>query len=389
MSNIRSVVCVHIPSFCASLEQIRKPELVKRPAMVTHVSANVEYVVSASKEARAQGVYEGMSARHAGRYCPDGVLVPADWEYYGSESNRFLDLLTCYSPLLEPQRPDGAYIDITGSMNLFGSLRQIVNEIHRRVQTEIGVRASIGIATNKLLAHTASLQGKAGGTMFVPAGGEARFLAPLPARMLPGIGEKIEKQLLNLGIRTVGELTSIPEAVLARQFGINGRKLHVLALGIDYSPVQAVYPPDRIFVCRSQDLMDGDLQPEIAESLLPQICEEMAEALKIRNQTSGKITLAMQFDGGKSSVDTCTPKSPVCSSYEVQSVASRLFHESICDAGIYSISLTAHDLQKKQGIQLSIFEDDDRKARLDSVLASITRRFGEDAMTKASLLKAG
>ncbi|HEY3298832.1 MAG TPA: DNA polymerase IV, partial [Armatimonadota bacterium] len=78
MANIRSVIHIHILSFCAALEQIRKPELARKPVMITHVSGNIEFVISASPEARAQGVYDGITARHAGRYCPDGIFLPVD-----------------------------------------------------------------------------------------------------------------------------------------------------------------------------------------------------------------------------------------------------------------------------------------------------------------------
>lgn len=390
MANIRSVFHVYIPSFCALLEQIRKPEVARKPLMITRFSGNTEFVVSASPEAESQGVHEGMTARHAGRYCPDGAFLSPDWEYYGTASKRVLDILASYSPTLEPHGLDRAYIDLTGSEALFGTTREMADSIHRKVEEEIGIPISIGIAANKLLAQIAASRCRSGRTLLIPAGRETDFLSPLSVRLLPGIGREIERQLQNLGVTTIGELASVPENALARLLGINGRKLYLLSHGKDPTPVQSLYPPDRIFICYSHDLMDGDLQPELALLHLARMCERIGDILKKRNGRTGRITLALQFDGDKASICSYTPKLPISSTQEIHSVAQRLFRETACDEEIISIALTAHDLQSVRGVQLSIFGDDERKARLDHTLQSITTRFGERSLVKASsLLMAG
>lgn len=136
---------------------------------------------------------------------------------------------------------DEAYMDTTGFESLHGSIRQMALKIKQRVKSELGIVASIGIASCKVVAKVASDESKPDGLIEVPLGGEATFLAPLAIRKLPGVGKNTEQVLIGLGIRTIGQLARMPLRVLKNRFGVFGVMLHHHANGIDESPVT---PPE-------------------------------------------------------------------------------------------------------------------------------------------------
>lgn len=383
---MRSIICVYIQSFFALLEQKRKPELSRKPVVVTRVYGGVEFVVSASPEAKLQGVYEGMAARHAGRYCPDAHFVAADWNEYKDASEKMLDVLTAYSPLIEPSGLDKAFLDVTGTSSLFGNARSIADNIHRKISEEIGIAPSIGIAQSKLIACAVTTKCKAGKTLVVLPGGEKEFIAQFDVRILPGVGEKLEKKFHTLGIYTVGELAAISERTIVRQFGSIGSNLHKLAHGIDHSLVKAIYPPDTISILHRFDLACDTCEPEFADAFITLLCEEISIKLQSRNQRVGNISLRIEFEDGRSSTGLYTSKSPISSFHEIRSIAIRLFRELVCDSGIISINIIGSDLKSTCGVQLNLLEDNERKQRLDSTIRNVRSRFGEKSIIEGSAL---
>lgn len=380
-TNMRSIMHFCMDSFCASLEQLKKPELAGKPVIVVHDSGRGQVVVSASKEAAAEGVRESMTARHAGRYCPDAVFLPANWSIYREASDTVMDILSVFSPLLEPQGLDRAYMDVTGCFSLFGSPESIAAEAQRRVEKEIGVAVSVGIAKNKLVSGAASSAAGPCGCLEVEPGLEREFLYPLPVGYLRGIGPKIERRLLNLGVRTVGELAAIPERLLIRQFGVLGSRLHSLSHGVDHSPVMALYPPamlsiEHTFVYGAEELCD----PELAEPYLLWMCDRLAIRLRKRAEQASTVAVEMEFEGLPAVSRSYTLKTPVSTAHGLYTGARRILWSEMRGAGIRSLRLTLSGLSPGGGIQLSFMGDTERRMKLDAVVESIRARFGEHAI---------
>jgi len=344
----------YMDSFCASLEQLRKPELAGKPVVVTRNSGGAEFVVSASREAAAQGARESMTARHAGRCCPDGIFVPASWDVYREASDAVMDILSKYSPLLEPQSLDRAYMDVTGCFSLFGSPESIASEVRRKVEKEVGVPISVGVARNKLVSGAASSAAGPSGCLEIEPGSEREFLSPFPVGRLWGIGPKIEKRLLNLGVTTVGELAAIPERLLIRQFGALGSRLRRLSLGIDHSRVMALYPPTTIstehtFYCEE----DEPCEPELVEAYLLRMCDRLAMKLRQKDKQAGMLTLRLEFERLPAVRRSYTPKSPVSSAHGIYTGARRIFRQMM---GLLEVrdssfdTVRGSDLLRKDGL---------------------------------------
>jgi len=383
----RAIIHFRIRSFFARVEQQRLPELAGRPVLVAKSTGTGAVVVSASSEAKDCGASEGMTVRHAQRLCPDAVFVPANYACYERVFEQVLYILSRYSPLLEPQSLDRAFLDVTLSRNLFGSPVRIAREALARIKSEMDLDASAGVAANKLVAEIASFECAPGEVMVVPPREVLKFLFPLPVRRLPGVGEKTEKRLIELGVRTVGQLAQIPEVLLVRQFGLFGRSLCRLARGIDYTQVEAAWPPKAIIIER---MFDKELEePAEVESEILLAAEEAAMKLRMHGEMAEAIALALQEPGGMVPM-RCRLKKPASLPEDIFRAAVRLLGAAMRPGmRTVGLKLTLSDLTPGEGVQLALLGEGERRRRLDPVVQAIRERFGERAISYAAMLAAG
>jgi DNA polymerase-4 len=238
-------------AFYASVEALDDPTLAGRPLIVGG-TGNRGVVASCSYEARAYGVRSAMPSNRARRLCPHAVFVGGRFERYGEISRQIHEVFTQYTPLVEGISLDEAFLDVTGSIRLFGPAPAIAASIRSRIASELGLGCSVGAARVKFLAKLASeaakpiatLQGTrpGRGVVVVEPGTEFDFLHPLPIEALWGVGPATAERLRRLGITTVGELAPVPMEALERAVGrAHGSHLSQLANGIDERSVQ----PDR------------------------------------------------------------------------------------------------------------------------------------------------
>ena len=229
----RTILHIDLDAFFVSVEQVLNPELKGKPVVVGGKPDQRGVVATASYEARAFGLHSGMPLVTAVRLCPQAIFIEGSFPKYREASEKFMAILADFSPFLEPMGLDEAYLDATGFESLHGSVRQMALEIKKRVREELGLIASIGIATCKVVAKVASDESKPDGLIEVPAGEESAFLAPLAIDKLPGVGKKTEQVLKGLGISTIGKLAKMPPETLKSRFGVFGVTLHRFANGID------------------------------------------------------------------------------------------------------------------------------------------------------------
>jgi DNA polymerase-4 len=362
------------------MEQIRRPEFTGKPVVIVHRSNHGSFVAAASPEARAQGVRVGMTSRHAGRYSPDATFLPADWEAGRSTSEKMLDILSRYTPLLQPDGIDRAYMDVTASANLFGDAKSIATQAQCEIAEAIQIQAKAGIASNKLVAYAAAVRCKPGGCIEISSDDEQIAMSPLPIRLLPGIGPKIGKRLANLGIKTAGEIANLPEDMLVRQFGAEGSRLRKLAMGVDCSPVLPLYPPDTIAGGHRFETGEESCEPEVAEGYLLRICDGASEVLSERRRKAGVVSLMIEFDDGECAGESYTPKSPVSSSHEIFHAASRILRRAMQGKEVRSIGILLSDLKPGDGVQLNMLDNSRNRVLLQSILSAIHTRFGPRAI---------
>ncbi len=200
----RRIMHIDLDAFFVSVEQAENPELKGKPVVVGGRPERRGVVTAASYEAREFGLRAGMPLATASRLCPQAIFIEGNFSKYRQASRKFIAILADFSPFLEPVGLDEAYLDVTGFESLHGSIPKMASKIKKRVKDELGLSASVGIASSKVVSKIASELSKPDGLLEVAPGEERSFLKPLPIAKLPGIGKKTEPRLKGLGIDTIG-----------------------------------------------------------------------------------------------------------------------------------------------------------------------------------------
>jgi DNA polymerase-4 len=300
---------IDLDAFYASVEEIKNPNLRSKPIIVGGDPERRGVVASVSYAARHYEVEAGMTTAQALRRCPKCILVPPRMSLYRAYSGQFLLLLRQHTPLVEMASIDEAFLDMTDRLPPDSSPLEAAETIQHRVKIEQGLSASVGVASNKLLAKIASSMDKPGGLVEVPNGTEAAFMTLLPVEKLWGIGTKTTARLAELGIKTIGDLAGTPEDDLTREFGDQGSVIWQYAHGIDEQPVVA----ERDLKSLSQERTFGEdtSDPELIQDTLHYLCRALAERLAEENLTARTIALKLRYSDYSTISRSTTPASPI------------------------------------------------------------------------------
>ena len=233
----RAIVHLDLDAFYAAVEMLENPDLRGKPILVGGRPESRGVVATASYAAREYGVHSAMPMAHAVRLCPEAIVVAPRFELYRRYSGRVIAILRQNSPWLEKVSIDEAYLDLTKEVGDWEEAVEIARSLQKQVGHEVGLSASMGVATNKLVAKVASDHDKPGGLTVVRPGDEAAFLAPLPVRVIWGVGPVTAERLAEIGVSTVGDLARLSERALETRFGDHGASMARRARGIDRRPI--------------------------------------------------------------------------------------------------------------------------------------------------------
>jgi DNA polymerase-4 len=289
----RRIMHIDLDAFFVSVEQVANPQLKGKPVVVGGRPQGRGVVAAASYEARAFGLHSGMPLVTASRLCPQAIFIQGSFPKYRDASQKFMAILADFSPFLEPMGLDEAYLDATGFESIHGSGYQMAVKIKRRVKKELGINASIGIASSKVVAKVASEMSKPDGLLEVDEGQEGSFLAPLPIARLPGVGQKTERKLKGLGITTIGKLSITPLSVLKSHFGASGEMLKRFASGIDEREVE---PPAAAKSISRETTFGQDIKDRsLLKSTLRYLGERVGADLRQKEKRARGITLKLRY----------------------------------------------------------------------------------------------
>jgi DNA polymerase-4 len=288
----REIIHLDMDAFYASVEVLDDPGLKGKPVIVGG-GMKRGVVSAASYEARKFGVHSALPVARAKRLCPHGIFLPVRMERYKEVSDRIFEIFRRFTPLVEPLSLDEAFLDVTGSVRLFGSGVEIARRIKALVRAEAGLTVSAGVASSKFLAKIASDMDKPDGLTVVPHGKEMEFLDPLPVGRLWGVGEVTRRALEEMGVRTVGELGKVPPETLARKFGRHGLHLHELSRGVDDREVETEREIKSMGRedTYDEDLLDGE---DLRRELLA-IATRVAARLRRHGMKGRTISLKVKY----------------------------------------------------------------------------------------------
>lgn len=290
----RAIVHLDLDAFYAAVEMLENPDLRGKPILVGGRPESRGVVATASYAARTYGVHSAMPMARAVRLCPHAIVLPPRFDVYREYSQRVMGILQDCVPFLEKISIDEAYLDLTKKVDEWPETVKIARELQEQVRDATGLSASLGVATNKLVAKVASDHDKPGGLTVVPPGEEAAFLAPLPVRVIWGVGPVTEEKLAAMGVTTVGQLAGVSERDLVARFGDHGAAMARRARGIDHRPVSEEH--DRKSVSRettfSEDLCDW---PDLKRQLW-RLSQSVARRMERAGLVAGTISIKLRYD---------------------------------------------------------------------------------------------
>jgi DNA polymerase IV len=287
----RVIAHLDLDAFFASVEENKDPSLRGQPVIVGGGERGV--VSTANYIARRYGVHSAMPLRTARRLCPHGVYLRGDHRLYREYSRRLMTILGEYSPLVEQVSLDEAFVDLTGTEQLFGPVVRTARTIQRRVKDELDLGISVGLATNKLVAKVASDYQKPAGFTVVRPGEEASFLAPLAVERLPGVGPALLTQLRDRGVVTVADLAQVPPNLLRLSFGVWGEALAHRARGED---PRLVTPREPIKSISRETTFDEDTTDTgLLESTLLALAEDVGGRLRAKKLEARTVTVKIRY----------------------------------------------------------------------------------------------
>ncbi|HUS61869.1 MAG TPA: DNA polymerase IV, partial [Acidimicrobiales bacterium] len=300
---MKSILHVDMDAFFASVEVLEDPKLRGKPVIVGG-TGNRGVVAACTYEARAFGVHSAMPTAQARRLCPHGVFLNGRHELYSAYSGRIFTIFETFTPMVEGISLDEAFLDVTGTRRLFGTPEDTAHAVRTRIFDETGLRASVGVATAKMIAKLASEAAKPRahhrgtrpglGVKVVPPGEELAFLHPLPVRALWGVGPATLKRLERFGVRTVGDLADVPLDGLAATLGPGlARHLHDLANGIDPRSVE----PERATksISHEETYRHDHDDPEVLRREVLRLSDGVASRLRAAGLVGRTVTLKVRF----------------------------------------------------------------------------------------------
>jgi len=304
-----TILHVDMDAFFVSVELLERPELRGKPVVVGGRPDQRGVVSAASYEARKFGIQSAMPLRTAARLCPHAIFLDGHHEKYGQWSDRVATVLAKFSPIVEMVSIDEAYLDLAGTQRLHGPPLAAADKLLRMIGRETGLPCSAGLASTRLVAKVCSDQAKPKGLLWIPPGQEAQFLAPLPVRKIPGIGEVTERALRALGIEYVHQLANAGLEKLERIFGQWGTALYRKARGGDsYEFVLDAEPKS---ISHNHTFGEDTDDTEVLEAMVSHLSQKACKRLREAGLSARTLTLTIRYAGFDTYTRSKTPPDPV------------------------------------------------------------------------------
>ena len=379
------IIHVDMDAFYASVEERDRPKLCGKPVIVGGTPEGRGVVAAANYVVREFGVHSAMPTSTALRLCPDAIVLRPRIDYYAEISQQIHDVFHHYTPLVEPLSLDEAFLDVTGSVQLFGSADEIGRRIKQDIKDEVQLVASAGIAPNKFLAKLASDLDKPDGFVSVQADAIQEFLDPLSVGRIWGVGRVTGEALDQLGIKTIRQLRNIPRESLDRRFGKMGEHVWNLARGIDN---RAVVPDREAKSISHETTFARDVEDiEILRSWLMALTEQVARRLRRHSLRGRIIQLKVRYNDFDTITRSQSLPEPTNSTDVLWQVASglldsRLPNRRLC---VRLIGIGVSNIDDSDHKQQLMFDEEGggRSEKLDEVTDQIKDRFGTDAIRRA------
>jgi len=394
----RVIFLIDMNAFFISCEKTRHPEVIGKPAAVAGDPKNRSGIIlTANYEARKFGVKTTMVLHEALKLCPNLLLIPPDHEFYEKMSREVMNIFSMFTPVIEQNSIDEAWLDMTGCEEIFGDPGISAKNIQDKIKNELGLWCSIGISENKFLSKMASDMKKPLGITELWKKDIKQKLWPLPVQSMYGVGRQTTQKLKSIGIETIGDLALFSSDNLAKKLGKTGSEIIQLANGIDVSPVTPH--------------LEGEMKSIGRSTTLSKDISDINDAIIILMQLSDEIGMSARKHGKKGRTVQITIKySNFQSITRQKTVPATNLTKEICSAGIdllkknwndflkvrlLGISITGFD-EETGAKQLSMFQlpdisdekiDRDKLYKIENTVDDIRKKYGDSIINRGSFIK--
>jgi DNA polymerase-4 len=392
---MQPLIChLDMDAFFVSVEELFDPALKGKPVVVGGQAHQRGVVAAASDAARKFGVHSAMPLRTAASLCPRAIFVDGHPARYREYSQKVHAVLTRFSPNVEMASIDEAYLDLTGTARLLGPPLKAAHSLHEAIREATALCCSLGLASSRLVAKISSDQAKPNGVLHVIPGAEARFLAPLDVRKVPGVGKKTEAALHKIGIRLVGDLAALDETFLSQRFGRWGLALAGKAHGLDaggWFDAAIGADEDPKSISHEHTFTRDTANPAQLETTLLKLSEMVAQRLREQRLYSRTVSLKLRDEDFETITRAATLDHATQLDREIGAAVTGLFRQAWDGKKpIRLLGVHAGSLQSSEG-QMNLLEEAGT-ARLREAFRSvdhIRNKFGDSAISLARTLRAG
>lgn len=379
----RSVLHVDLDAFFVSVERVLDPRLHGRPVVVGGPPETRGVVAAASYEARQYGIHSAMPMAQALRLCPDLVRVQGTHGVYGRASKAVFDLLGGYTPIIEKVSVDEAYLDLRGTEHLFGRALDAADHMRKEVKERLRLDLTVGVSQNRLVSKVASGFAKPHGLFDVRPGQEPRFFAPLPVKVMPGIGPVTQKRLRDFHIEKLGVLADTDRWFLEEVFGRYGPSMRRRAKGEDHTPVCPPWErPARKSIGHERTFAEDTDDPVILRGRLQRMLEKSCAELREQGWLARTISVKVRHADFTTETRDSTLPRPSDHDLEWWDLAQKLLTRALGQRRTLVRLLGVRFSGLERGFwQGGLFEEErvEQHGRL-AVLDRMRAKYGEHAM---------
>ena len=389
----RTIFHVDMDAFFVSVEELYDPSLKGKPVVVGGQRDERGVVSAASYEARKFGVHSAMPLRTAAKLCPQAIFLNGHPERYRECSEKVYGVLNTFSPMVEMASIDEAYLDMTGTDRLHGPPLRAAHALHQKIKAETNLNCSIGIGGSRLIAMVSSAKAKPNGVLLVVAGQEAKFLAPLDVRDIPGVGKVTEKNLHALGINQVGDLTKLEEHELERRFGKWGLALAGKARGEDaggWFDSEVGEDTDAKSISHEHTFNEDTAQVEKIDATLMRLSEMVGRRLREHGFFARTLQLKLRYSDFTTLTRAHSLAAPTQLDTEIYEQIHTLFHKNWKQGRtVRLLGVQASSFGSGETAQIDLLEEE-RQQRWKKAMAAADKmrdKFGESSVSLATGLR--
>ena len=381
MTDKKTILHIDFDSFFASVEQQANPNLRGKPIGVTGSSLSKGIICAASREAKKAGVKTAMPIFKAKQICPNLITVKGDFTKYLYIHEKSLEIFSKYSDLVEPFSIDEAFVDITDTKHILGTIEKIVQNIKYDVLENFGgyITCSIGVGPNKLMAKLVSDYNKPNGIFEVTEENINTVLKEAKLQDFCGIGVQIHRRLNEIGVFNVTDLQNINMETLYNEFGnIQSNFLKNLSFGIDVTPVKHINEFTKPkSIGHQHTLSKNTRNMKILRNNIQRLSDMVGRRLRRKNMKGRKISLYLRTKDFEGIYDHITTKIPTNSTLDIYERCVALISKMKIQKEIRLIAVTVSLLSESSAVPLYLLAEDNKKINMTTAYDAINDKFGE------------